>query len=101
MFLDLLTQYYGITIFIGGLIAAFFVIGKKKSVDLVKSLALEVGDELGNHIIANKEKYTELVYAKIPAKFKVFISKKTVEKIVVEIAEIIDPIDTKPSDLDI
>ncbi|MNV07941.1 hypothetical protein D3C71_983950 [compost metagenome] len=100
MFMDLLTQYYGILIFAAVAVTAFFVIGKKKSVELIKTIAYEVGDQVGNHIIANKEKYTELVYAKIPAKFKIFISKKMVEKIVVEVAQIIDPNDTNGSDLD-
>lgn len=71
-------------------VAGFFLIGKKKSVTLAKEVIYELRDEIGDNIIANQDKYTNLVYAKLPLKSRVFITKAMVKKAIVEIGYLID-----------
>lgn len=90
MFLDFVSQYYGYLIAAGVLGASFFAIGKKKAMELVKTLVTEAADTLGEHLLTHKDQYVKAIYDKIPAKLKVFVSLKMIEKAIVEIAEAID-----------
>ncbi len=71
-------------------VVGFFLLGKKKALILAEKVLYDVRDAIGDNIIANQDKYTNAVYAKLPLKAKVFVTKAMIKKIVVELAQFID-----------
>lgn len=82
-------NYELIGLVILGVVGAFFV-ARRKSINAVSEILEHGKDELAENIKENHEKYAEYVYSKLPAKARIFLTKKIIDKIILEFAEAID-----------
>lgn len=92
--MDFIIQNFEVILLAVGGVAGFFLLGKKKALVLAEKVLHDVRDELGDNIIANQDKYTDAVYAKLPLKAKAFVTKAMVKKVIVELAQFIDADDS-------
>lgn len=88
--MDFIMQNIEIIILAIGGIVGFFLLGKKKAVVLAEKILHDIRDEIGDNIIENQDKYTNMVYAKLPVKAKLFVTKAVIKKVIIELAQFID-----------
>jgi hypothetical protein len=77
---------------VGGLvlIAGIIMMGRRKSVVFIKDFLEKEKDNLVEHMEKDPAHCAKIVYALLPAKVKVFVNVKTIEKLISKLADILD-----------